>query len=128
MPKITEPKQTSSIDLEEEKRLKIDTKPEANKVKMSDRVSLIKKSIRDAIFREKAQKAAIDEQFNEGDDDLPERVRHNKLYKISYLISSHFVFGTVIILLIVTNTVVLALDRYPIDQDEFETLGKDALN
>ena len=42
-----------------------------------------------------------------------------------YKICTHAVFGTVIILLIVANTIVLALDRYPINQQEFESLGKE---
>ena len=55
--------------------------------------------------------------------EMPERTLNNKLYYACYKICTHAVFGLIIILLIVANTVVLALDRHPIDQDEFEALG-----
>ena len=113
-------------ELVAEKSMNSDNKQEIGRQKMNDQVALLKKIHRDAICKEQDE-IDLQNDENERDDNLPERIRNNGLYRVCYMINSHFLFGTVIILLIVTNTVVLALDRYPIDQDEFETLGKDAL-
>ena len=46
-------------------------------------------------------------------DKLPERAQKNRLYRVFFRISTHFIFSSIIILLIIGNTVVLALDSYP---------------
>ena len=48
---------------------------------------------------------------------LPERAEKNCLYKVCYLMSSHILFTIVITLLIVLNTIVLAFDSYPVNEE-----------
>ena len=47
--------------------------------------------------------------------DVPERAQKNCLYLLCYKICSHWFFTVVITLLIGANTVVLAMDKYPVD-------------
>ena len=47
----------------------------------------------------------------------PTRAQSNKLYYVCYRLCSHWSFTLVITILIVFNTVVLALDKYPEDPD-----------
>ena len=56
------------------------------------------------------------------DKEIPERALKNKVYYFFWLISNHAVFNIGILLCILSNTVVLALDRYPISKEEDETL------
>ena len=63
-------------------------------------------------------------QDSEEEGSLPARARENKVFRVFYRVCTHGVFSTVIIMLIVANTVVLALDRHPIDQQEFVKLGE----
>ena len=51
------------------------------------------------------------------------RADTNRLYKFFFLISEHPFFNLGIILIILINTVVLSLDRHPISDAEFQTLG-----
>ena len=44
---------------------------------------------------------------------LPPRSQNNRLFKLCYLICTHWMFTLMITLLIVANTFVLALDGYP---------------
>ena len=44
---------------------------------------------------------------------MPLRARKNCFYRFFYKVCTHFVFNTIITLLIIGNTVVLALDSYP---------------
>ena len=46
---------------------------------------------------------------------VPERAQKNCLYLLCYKICSHWLFTVVITLLIGANTVVLAMDKYPVD-------------
>jgi hypothetical protein len=74
----------------------------------------------------------VPKEFNDGETsegalksdrlNFPERSRKNKIFKFFYQICTNSIFATVIILLIIANTVVLALDRHPIDATEFKTL------
>ena len=47
--------------------------------------------------------------------DVPSRARKCKFYYVFYVICEHSIFNTVIIMMILANTIVLALDRHPID-------------
>ena len=49
---------------------------------------------------------------------LPLRAQNNLLYMICYRISEHTLFTAVIFILILANTVTMAFDRYPIDDQE----------
>lgn len=51
---------------------------------------------------------------------VPDRANNNKLYYVFYKISVNPYFGILLIALIIFNTIVLALDRYPIDPSEAE--------
>lgn len=55
-------------------------------------------------------------------DPLVRRAEKNKVYYLFYRVSTHSVFSTIIILMILSNTIILALDRYPIDADELIAL------
>ena len=44
------------------------------------------------------------------------------LYYYSYIICTHSIFSATITFLILANTVVLAMDKYPIEEDYFERL------
>ena len=51
---------------------------------------------------------------------MPERTEKNCLYKVCYMVSTHFLFTLFITLLIVLNTVVLAFDSYPVNLERQE--------
>ena len=63
---------------------------------------------------------------NQGDDkeddikveDVPERARRNCLYYYFYKLCTHWSFNLFIIALIMANVTVLALEKYPEDEDE----------
>ena len=46
---------------------------------------------------------------------IPQRAKSNRLFKICYLICTHWMFTLMITMLIIANTFVLALDGYPRD-------------
>lgn len=54
---------------------------------------------------------------------IPERTKKNKIYYVFYKISVNPYFGILLILLIIFNTIVLALDRYPINATESYALN-----
>ena len=54
---------------------------------------------------------------------VPERTKKNKIYYVFYKISANPYFGILLILLIIFNTIVLALDRYPINPTESYSLN-----
>ena len=43
----------------------------------------------------------------------PERAEKNILYRVCYIVATHFIFTLLITVLIVLNTIVLAFDQYP---------------
>ena len=71
-----------------------------------------------------AIEASRDQKNNEEEDKDPLllRAEENKIYYIFYVICTHSVFSTIIILMILANTIILALDRYPIEDSELLAL------
>ena len=67
---------------------------------------------------------ALDEFNEEHDSEYPDRARANRLYLVCYVICTHWLFTFCITLLILGNTIILAMDRHPIDEAEFKGLGK----
>ena len=126
--RASEPKLNTSADLEEERELH---KPIQNAMTIVERSQEVSQNNYSRICKaEDVFHDEVDEEekpgygaFSEPEQNLPERVRYNRFYRLFYRICTHGVFGTIIIMLIVANTVVLALDRHPIDQNEFEALG-----
>jgi hypothetical protein len=55
------------------------------------------------------------------DEDLPERCKNNCIYRLFYYICTHAFFTSFITILILANTLILAMDRYPISLSELET-------
>eukprot|EP00347_Sterkiella_histriomuscorum_P021532 403333648 len=55
-------------------------------------------------------------------DPLLLRSKENLIFRVFFIISIHGLFSLFILLLILMNTVILSLDRYPIEQDEFAFL------
>ena len=51
---------------------------------------------------------------------VPLRAQNNKLYYCCYIICTHWLFTLFITILIVANTIVLALEKYPEDKDTLE--------
>ena len=49
------------------------------------------------------------------EENLPERVKNNKFFRFFYKLCTHGAFDFVIMMMIIANTIVLALDRHPID-------------
>ena len=49
---------------------------------------------------------------------MPDRVLKNRLYYICYRVCSHWCFTVFITVLIIANTIVLALEKYPEDPEE----------
>ena len=56
--------------------------------------------------------------------EYPERAQRNALYKLNFWIASSDVFNAFITILIIMNTVCLAMDRYPMPDEELAVLGK----
>lgn len=56
------------------------------------------------------------------DDDLLQRAKKNRFVYFFYKISTANWFTIFVVLLILGNTVTLALDRHPIDRDEYKAL------
>ena len=120
--KSTEPKFNTSNDFEEDKEFESDSQrwfepSPKNKPEEPQRNF----ETEDVLFEEEDVKQIKD---YDPEEVLPDRVRRNTLYKICYIICTHTVFSVVIIILILANTIVLAMDRYPIKKSEFESLGK----
>ena len=46
-------------------------------------------------------------------DKLPERAKQNKLYKFLFVVCTHVSFTIFITILIILNTIALAMDSYP---------------
>ena len=63
-------------------------------------------------------------------DNMPERAKRNKIYAFFWRLSYNPYFFLVSLMLIAFNTLVLALDSYPIDKDKskFINLVNDILN
>ena len=55
--------------------------------------------------------------------EYPERAQNNRLYKLNFWIASSNLFNAFITILIIMNTVCLALDRYPMPESELAVLG-----
>ena len=64
------------------------------------------------------------DQSAENGAEFPKRTLENRLFLICYLICTHWLFTFFITMLILGNTIILAMDRYPIDEAEFKALGK----
>ena len=52
--------------------------------------------------------------------DVPVRVLDNRFYKFFYVVCTHYAFTLVITFLIIINTFVLAIDKYPEDESTVE--------
>ena len=63
----------------------------------------------------------IPSEFNE-DGSIPERAYRNKCFYLFYKICTHDSFTYTIMVLILFNTLILSIDRYPISVNEFEVL------
>ena len=72
----------------------------------------------------KLSRLPVSPRFEEEDptDDIKERSFRNSFFRVFYLLSNNTIFSTFIIILILGNTVTLALDRHPIDPIEFAGL------
>lgn len=56
-------------------------------------------------------------------EEIPERAVKNKVFMFFYTVSMNSWFSSLIISLIIINTLILALDRYPIDKSENNILN-----
>jgi len=54
--------------------------------------------------------------------ETPDRAKNNTLYYWFFKLCSHFLFTVIITLCISANTILLAMDRYPIRSDELQYL------
>lgn len=64
-----------------------------------------------------AQYNSVPEVFSSMISTLPPRAERNVIYKVCYKVCTHFSFTLIITFLIITNTVVLALNKYPRDEE-----------
>ena len=56
--------------------------------------------------------------------EVPERAQNNQVYRWFLKICTHDIFTAIITLCILVNTILLAMDRYPISSDELKLLDE----
>ena len=116
---ITDPGGEQAHHTVEEKRLKEEQDLSARPIDEA------KRETRENETQERAKETDFaDATTFESEGTYPERARKNTLFLICYLICTHWMFTFFITLLILGNTIILAMDRYPIKEDEFKALGK----
>lgn len=78
-----------------------------------------------AIFMNRSQ-AGVSNFFSLAHLNVPERAESNCLFKVCYIISTHYIFTMIITVFIVVNTAVLAMHSYPVNFEREKTA--DTLN